>query len=345
MNKRAQMGLLAGASALAISAAWRAARRARAVDFRDRVVLITGGSRGLGLVIARLLAAEGARLALVARREEELDRAHDELRAMGAEVAVFACDVADRDSVQLAIDRVLQRFGRLDVLINDAGVIQVGPYEHMRFEDFDEAMRVHFWGPLNLTLIALPFLKRQAQARIVNISSIGGKIAVPHLLPYSASKFALTGLSDGLRAELARQGVRVTTVCPGLMRTGSPLNAWFKGRHRAEFTWFAVLGALPLVSIDARRAARKIVEACRHGDAELVITPQARLAVVANAVLPSLFAFGMSLFNRLLPKATGEADGDQARSGWQSPSRWAPSLLTRLSDRATAQNNELPQSA
>ncbi len=106
-----------------------------------------------------------------------------------------------------------------------------------------------------------------------------------------------------------------------------------------------MLGALPLVSIDARRAARKIVEACRHGDAELVITPQARLAVVANAVLPSLFAFGMSLFNRLLPKATGEADGDQARSGWQSPSRWAPSLLTRLSDRATAQNNELPQSA
>ncbi len=345
MNQRTRLGLLSAASAAAAWTAWRTARRARAIDFTDRVVLITGGSRGLGLVLARLLAAEGARLALVARQDDELDRAHDELRAMGADVAVFPGDVGDRDSAQVVVDRVVQRFGRLDVLINDAGVIQVGPYQHMRFEDFDEAMKVHFWGPLNLMLIALPFLRRQRGARIVNISSIGGKVSVPHLLPYCASKFALTGLSDGLRAELAREGVRVTTVCPGLMRTGSPLNAWFKGRHRAEFTWFALSGALPFVSIDARRAARKIVEACRYGDPELVITPQARLAIVANAVVPSGFALGMSLFNRVLPGATGDADGDQAKSGWQSPSRWAPSLLTRLSDRATAQNNELPQSA
>jgi NAD(P)-dependent dehydrogenase (short-subunit alcohol dehydrogenase family) len=345
MKSRTQLGLLSAASGLLAWAGVRAAREARRIDFEDRVVLITGGSRGLGLFLARELALEGARLALVAREGEELDRAHDDLRRRGADVGVFPCDVRDRNAVEMTVDRVIQRFNRLDVLINDAGVIQVGPWEHMRLEDFEEAMKVHFWGPLYMILAALPFLRRQDRPRIVNVSSIGGKIAVPHLLPYSASKFALTGLSDGLRAELARENIRVTTVCPGLMRTGSPLNAWFKGQHRGEFTWFALFDALPLVSIDARRAARKIIDACRYGDAELTITPQARLAIIADAVLPSAFAMGMSIFNRLLPGPTRDMDGDQARSGWQSPSRWAPSLLTRLSDRATAQNNELPQSA
>jgi short-subunit dehydrogenase len=177
----------------------------------------------------------------------------------------------------------------------------------------------------------------------VVVSSIGGKIAVPHLLPYSASKFALTGLSDGLRAELAREGIRVTTVLPGLMRTGSPLNAWFKGQHRREFTWFMLSDSLPLVSIDARRAARQIVEACRRGDAELTITPQARLAIVVSAIAPSLFATAMSVFNRLLPGPTTDTQGDVKRSGWQSPSRWIPSFVTRLTERATVENNELPR--
>jgi NAD(P)-dependent dehydrogenase (short-subunit alcohol dehydrogenase family) len=161
------------------------------------------------------------------------------------------------------------------------------------------------------------------------------------LLPYSASKFALTGLSDGLRAELAKDGIRVTTVLPGLMRTGSPYNAWFKGRHRAEFAWFTVLDSMPGLSIDAERAARRIVNACRYGDPELVITPQARLAIIADAMVPSIVARSMELVNRLLPGVESPL-GDEARSGWQSPSRWAPSWLTRLTDRATARTNQVP---
>jgi NAD(P)-dependent dehydrogenase (short-subunit alcohol dehydrogenase family) len=251
--------------------------------------------------------------------------------------------VGDRTQAERAIQQVADRFGRIEVLINDAGTIEVGPVEHMTLADFESAMRVHFWGPLYLTLAALPHLRRtrDRSARIVNISSIGGRIAIPHLLPYSASKFALTGLSDGLRAELAKDGIRVTTVLPGLMRTGSPYNAWFKGQHQAEFAWFSVLDSLPGLTIDAERAARQVVEACRHGDPELAITPQARLAIIADAVFPSIVARSMQWVNRLLPNA-GSALGDQARSGWQSPSRWAPSFLTRLSDRASARNNEVP---
>ena len=327
-------GLLLGARAL---------RAARAISFDGRVVVIAGGSRGLGLLLARQLAREGARLALLARDEVELQRAARDIEAHGLTPLTIPCDIGDREQAERAIQQVADQYGRVEILINDAGTIQVGPVEHMTIADFETAMRVHFWGPLYLTLAALPWLRRvrDRSARIVNISSIGGRIAVPHLLPYSASKFALTGLSDGLRAELGKDGIRVTTVLPGLMRTGSPYNAWFKGQHEAEFAWFAVADSMPGVSIDAERAARKVVEACRHGDPELAITPQARLAIIADAVLPSVVARSMQLMNWLLP-APGSALGDQARSGWQSPSRWAPSWLTRLTDRASAHTNQVP---
>ena len=212
----------------------------------------------------------------------------------------------------------------------------------MNVADFEEAMKVHFWGPLHTMRAAIPSMRHQGGGRIVNISSIGGKIGVPHLAPYCASKFALTGLSASLNAEVAKDRIYVTTVCPGMMRTGSPFNAWFKGRHRDEFTWFAISDSAPVLSIAGERAAAQIIDACRHGDAELVITWPAKLAVVANAVMPESVALIMGLANRLLPGPTGEA-GDHARSGWQSQSKWAPSTLTRLSDRAAAENNEVPR--
>jgi NAD(P)-dependent dehydrogenase (short-subunit alcohol dehydrogenase family) len=164
---------------------------------------------------------------------------------------------------------------------------------------------------------------------------------VPHLTPYCASKFALTGLSDSMRGELARDGILITTACPGLMRTGSPFNAWFKGRHREEFAWFAISDSMPLASIDGRRAAAQLVDACRHGDADLVIGWPAKLAIVANAVAPNSVALAMSVANQLLPPPSQTA-GSVAHSGWQSLSEWAPSRLTRLSERAASENNELP---
>ncbi|HYG61918.1 MAG TPA: SDR family oxidoreductase [Thermoanaerobaculia bacterium] len=337
--------LLAAAAGFGLAAAARALRRRQPMDFRDKVVLITGGSRGLGLLIGRELAARGARLAILARDPAELDLARRELAALGGQ-RVFAvpCDVGNRDEARWAVDTVAERFGRLDVLINNAGIIQVGPLEHMQLEDFEEAMRVHFWGPLYLTWAALPHLRHQEGGRIVNISSIGGKVAIPHLVPYSASKFALAGLSDGLRAELAKEGIYVTTVCPGLMRTGSHVNAMFKGKREEEFSWFAVADANPLASISGRRAARRIVEACRYGEPHLTLTLQAKLAVAASHVAPCLTGRALEAVARLLP-GPAEQDGDEARPGWRYSSRWAPSLLTRLADEAAVENNELRRQA
>jgi short-subunit dehydrogenase len=328
-------GLALGAVLIA-----RGARERRKLDLYDRVALITGGSRGLGLLLARELGSQGARVVLVARDDEELQRAQRELEAHGVEVSTIAADVSVAADASRIVEDTVARHGRLDILVNNAGVMQVGPSEHMDAADYEEAMAVHFGGPLHAMLAAIPHMRQSGGGRIVNISSIGGRIAVPHMAPYCASKFALTGLSSALRAELMKDGILVTTVCPGLMRTGSPFNAWFKGNHRAEFAWFVISGSLPVLSASGRRAAAQIVEAMRAGDAELVITLAAKAAILASTVLPETVAWAMALTNRLLP-APSRDKGDEAHSGWQSGSAWAPSRLTVLTERAAAENNEL----
>ena len=337
-DQRWLVGVAAGAAAVMAGA--RLARGRHAIDFGGRAVVITGGSRGLGLVLARKLAARGARLVLLARDDRELDRARRLLEAEhGGSVLTIACDVRREGEVRAAAERILAQCGAVDVLINDAGVIQVGPLEHMQREDFENAMATHFWGPLHMMLELIPSMRRRGFGRIVNIGSIGGRIGVPHLVPYCASKFALTGLSDSIRAELAADGIRVTTVSPGLMRTGSPMNAEVKGQHEAEYAWFAISDALPGLSISAERAADQILTACEYGDPELTITLQARAAIVLNAIAPACLAGIMAITNRFLPGPNGQ-QGDRARRGRESESKWAPSLATTLSDRAAVLNNE-----
>jgi NAD(P)-dependent dehydrogenase (short-subunit alcohol dehydrogenase family) len=212
--------------------------------------------------------------------------------------------------------------------------------EVMSVADFEDAMATNFWGPLYAILAVVPQMRRRGAGRIVNIASIGGKISVPHLLPYSASKFALVGLSEGLRAELAKDGILVTTICPGLMRTGSPRHAWFKGRHRAEFAWFSISDALPLLSMDADRAARQIVEALRAGEPERVLSLPAEIATLVHALFPDLSIGMLDRVNRLLPGPDGPA-GRNALKGEASTSALSPSWLTVLGDRAARRNNQL----
>ena len=338
MLKKIAASLAAGAAGWTAFKRWRQHRQA--IDLSGRVVLITGGSRGLGLTLARRFAAEGARLALVARTQADLEKAAEELRRHGVDVLTDPGDVSDSEDAQSAVQQTVDRFGRLDVLVNNAGVIQVGPLENQQRRDVKEAMGVHFWGAHNMTEAALKPLGRQPESRIVNVASIGGQISVPHMLPYSASKFALVGYSDGVRAELARRGIRVTTVCPGLMRTGSHVNALFKGQHRREYAWFSISDAQRLLSTSAEEAARQIVTACRRGAPELTITWPARLAIKASRLAPDLTAYLMELTARLLP-APAPAGGETRREGWESFSSVSPSALTKPADEAVEEHNEL----
>ena len=308
---------------------------------RDKTALITGGSRGLGLILARKLAHEGARIAICARSPEELERARADLIARGADVLAVPCDVTDRAQVNELVRITQNRFGGIDVLINNAGTIQVGPMDVMRLEEYEEAMRIHFWAPLYTTLAVLPEMKRRGEGRIVNITSIGGKISVPHLLPYSASKFALVGLSNGLRAELAKYGITVTTVIPGLMRTGSPRNAKFKGKHRAEYAWFAISDSLPVASMSADRAASQIIAAMARGDAETILSLPAVLAVKFYSLFPEATADILATVNRLMPEADKTDLIKGSAKGKDSQSPLAPSILTVLTERAAQRNNEM----
>ena len=253
---------------------------------------------------------------------------------------VIRCDIRRRADVRAAIDRIIDEYRTIDVLVNNAGVIQVGPLEHMSEEDFENASATHFRGPLNLILEAVPIMRHRRFGRIVNIASFAGRVAVPHMAPYCASKFALVGLSDAVRGELDQHGIRVTTVSPGLMRTGSSRQAMFKGQHDLEFALFKTASSMPGITISAERAARKIVEACRYGDPALTLTPHAKAAAIANAVAPTMTARVWMLVSSVLPRGNG-VDGNVGRKGWELERHDDQSPAATLTDQAAVVNNEV----
>lgn len=275
----------------------------RALDLNGQVVVITGGSRGLGLAMAREFARHGCRLALCARQAGLLETVQREFTESGTEIYTQQCDVSQRAQVEDFVSNVLERFGRIDILVNNAGIITVGPQKSTTLKDYEEAMNIMYWGMLNMVYAVLPHMRERRSGRIVNITSIGGKVSVPHLLSYSSAKFAAVGFSEGLRAELAQDGIWVTTVAPGLMRTGSHINVYTKGNKEAEFTWFALGATSPFTAMRAETAAQRIVNAARRGDAEIILSPQARLIAGFHGLFPGLTSDIFAFVDRLMPQA------------------------------------------
>jgi NAD(P)-dependent dehydrogenase (short-subunit alcohol dehydrogenase family) len=331
--------LCGGSMALGWWLAKSAVRHSRWFSYQDKVVLVTGGSRGLGLEICRRLVAKGAKVAICARTAEDVRAAVSELEQRGGQVFGMPCDITQPDDVNAFVKQVVARFGHIDVLFNVAGIIQVGPLDSMTLADFHEAMDINCWGPLHTILAVLPHMRHQQWGRICNVASIGGKQAVPHLLPYDASKFALVGLSTGLRTELAKDGIIVTTANPTLMRTGSPRNAEFKGRFRQEYAWFKLGGAMPIVSMNSGRAADQILLACQHGDAEVYITNYLNPPVLAAKLAPALTTEVLAIVNRFLPKMGGIRKS--SKRGYESESAITRSPLAALADSAAYRNNEM----
>lgn len=323
---------LIAAGGVGIGVIGRAVLRRRMEDFTGRVALVTGGSRGLGLQIAREFARAGCRVAICARDEAELQRAADSIQTEGADVFAVHCDVANRDHMERTIRAVTDHFGQIDILVNNAGIIQAGPIETMTVEDFEKAMGVIFWGTLYATLAVLPQMRERRSGHIVNITSVGGKISMPHLLPYGAAKFAATGFSEGLRTELASDGVHVTTIAPGLLRTGGQRNAEFTGDQEAEYTWFSLGDTLPFAALDTAQAAREIVVATRRGDAERILSLPASIASRLHGAFPALATDLLALVNRfVLPSKDG---GSRiARRGVQIQSR-VPTPIRRIVETA-----------
>ena len=275
--------------------------------------LVTGGSRGLGLLMAARLVRRGYRVTVLARDADELDRAVAWiLDRTGRSPRPLVCDVRDEAAVTAAVRQTAQQAGGLDLVIANAGVIQVGPAETAGTQAFRDAMETIFDGTLHTALAALPYLRRSsAGGRLGLVGSVGGLLAVPHLVPYSCAKAAVRALGEGLQEETAGSAVSVTTVHPGLMRTGSHLQAEFGGRSEAEFAWFSALAGMPLLSMDAERAAVRIVRAVERRRTRLVLTPAARTASLAHAVVPSLVTRANGLAARVLPAPPLDGTGEQ----------------------------------
>ncbi|MEX0929630.1 MAG: SDR family oxidoreductase [Balneolales bacterium] len=304
------------------------------IEFRDKVILITGGSRGLGLILARKLCEEGGKVVICSQSEETLQQASGELSTGYGEHLAILCDITDKRQVKDMIRKIRERWGRVDILINNAGIIQTGPMESMKEEDYESAMKVHFWGPFHAINEVLPDMMKNHAGRIVNIISIGGKVSFPHLLPYNTSKYAMSGYSEGLAAELKKYNIKVTTVYPGLMRTGSPRHIDVKGRPEKEYAWFKVLDSLPVLSLDADRAARKIIEALRRGSRTLTLTIPAKLAIAVHGIAPGLTITFFDLVNFVLPGM----DGGETKKGYESESEVSSSFMTKKTDEAAKQN-------
>jgi short-subunit dehydrogenase len=302
-TRNAAVAIGAGTAWLLLGAAQARARRKR---LAGQVVLITGGSRGFGLALACEFAKLQCQIAICARDQDELMRAQEVLMRAGREAFTVACDISDSNGVTAMLDAVTRHYGHIDILVNNAGEITVSSFENLQAADFEQAMAVMFWGTLYATLAVLPSMKARSHGRIVNVTSIGGKVSVPHLLSYSCAKAAALAFSNGLRSEVRQFGIEVTTIIPGLMRTGSHVNAGFKGDQAAEAGWFGAAASLPLLSLDADRAARLAIKAICMGNSESVLGVPAQILSRAQTLVPGLTAEVLRLGNVLLPK--GSAD-------------------------------------
>jgi short-subunit dehydrogenase len=273
---------------------------------RGKNVVITGGSRGLGMAIAEQFLLGGSNVVLLARDLEELKKAQTILYGRTGRVStVISCDMTVPSQVESALDEAEAAYGPIEIVVNNAGTIVVGPFASMDAADFTALLDLQLHAVVNLTQSLLKRWKTTG-GRIANICSIGGKIAVPHMSAYCAAKFALAGLSQTLASELKRDGITITTVFPGLMRTGSPIQVVIKGDHQSEYAWFALGDTVPGLSVSAPYAARRILEAVRNGDSELIFPSTMKLAALAQSQFPELFALTMRTAASFFP--TGQSD-------------------------------------
>jgi short-subunit dehydrogenase len=339
IDKWTTAAVVAGVAALVLS------RRIGRMQLAGKIALVTGGSRGLGLVLARELGKRGMRVVICARDEEELERARASLAGEGIDATALPCDVTDEDGMQGLVADVEENLGSVEVLVNNAGIIQVGPAETMRLSDYRRAMDVMFWGALYSAEAVLPKMRERRRGVVVNVTSIGADIGVPHLAPYDAAKFALRGWSEAVSAESARHGVRVITVVPGLMRTGSFGHALVRGKRYAEASLFALLSSLPILTSSAESAARRIVRAIETDERFVVIGVPWKLLRLAHALFPGTVVRAFGFVNRFLPAPEpGEKDGIALPSELYRRG-FARSILTALGDRAARRYNEEPESA
>ena len=323
-----------------LGAAWAATaaakRRARRIELKGKVVVITGGGRGLGLAIAREFAARGCKLAICGRDGATIAGAVLALRAQGAEIIGASCDTSNAQAAHTFVQRVKDHYGCIDVLVNNAGQCFVGPAAQTLPEDFEAALQNIFWVHYHPTMAVLPHMRERRFGRIVNVTSIGGKLPIPHQAAYCVGKYATTGWSETLTTELAREGICVSTITPPPIKNGAALNVHFSGRQEDEFKWFTSTLTSPLSTVDAAKTARVVADAARYGDPERAVSALSWLAIRAHGLAPNLVLPALAAAEHYLPALDQEGGAAPSVIGKDLAGRSSDPRVQELAARAGA---------
>jgi len=238
----------------------------------DRVALVTGASSGIGEATAEALAAEGASLALAARREDELTDLADRLASEGVETLVVPTDVTDKEQVENMIETTTEELGRLDIIINNAGVMLLEPVIEADRANFRQMVEVNLLGLMNATHAALPIMEDQGTGHIVNISSVAGRQASANGSGYNATKFGVNGFTEALRQEVNNDGIRTTLIEPGIVDTELQDHIPDDDAQQSVEEWVEEMA--PLTGEDIARSIRYAVTQPQHVSVnELLIRP------------------------------------------------------------------------
>lgn len=253
-------------------------------------VLITGASQGIGKATALLFSRQGYNLVLAARQPDRLESLAEILQKANHDTLAVPTDVKDADQVKTLVDRAIDQFGSIDVLVNNAGIYISGPAEAFSLEDWHQAIDTNLWGYIHTIQALLPHFVSRGQGTIVNVCSIGGKVPIPYLVPYTTSKFAVTGLTEALHSELAPKGIHVAGIYPNLIQSNFLERAIFRGkdaedesdrRHQVE-----QLLQVPVIE-KPEEVAKAIWDAVAHQRKDVTVG-SANLSTLSNTLFPGL---------------------------------------------------------
>ena len=245
------------------------------MSFKDKIVVITGASSGIGKAAAIEFAKRGAKLAIIARRKEKLEELQKLLAQFSTEVLVCPCDVSDKESVKKMSDIVLEKFGKIDILINNAGFAIYDTIANLTIEQIESQMQTNYFGMIYCTKNFLPILQKQNSGHIVNVASVAASFGLPGIAPYCASKFAMLGFSEGLKHELRGTNIGVTVVSPIMVRT-----------NFFDHESFAKMPKYSPTSLDPKTVANAIIRASESSRLEIIVPGMVRIGVWLKHTIP-----------------------------------------------------------